>query len=203
MPFTDQWDAGLDSGTFAATLCPVWGMGYIQSVLETAGGTAEWDVADIPGPGGSWGGAFYAMPAQGTPEQRRESWDFLSWLIQPEQQLRIFQATGSLPSQPALYTDDSVKNYAIPFFNDAPVGNILAKAVTELPTQTVVLPQQRHRRRDASRGVGRGAVGQREQRRCVEGGHATPPSWRSAYPRRARLRRPLTRTPAPPLWPAP
>ncbi len=63
MPFTDQWDAGLDSGTFAVTLCPVWGMGYIQSVLETAGDTAQWDIVDIPGPGGSWGGAFYAIPA--------------------------------------------------------------------------------------------------------------------------------------------
>lgn len=139
-PFTDEWDSGLDSGTFAATLCPVWGMGYIQSVLETAGGTAKWDVADIPGPGGSWGGAFYAMPAQGTPQQRQASWDFLDWLIQPEQQLRIFQATGSLPSQPELYSDDSVESYVIPFFNDAPVGNILAKAVTELPTQTMYSP---------------------------------------------------------------
>lgn len=140
MPFTDRWDSGLDTGTFAATLCPVWGMGYIQNVLETAGGTAQWDVADIPGPGGSWGGSFYAMPAQGTPEQREASWDFLNWLIQPEQQLRTFQATGSLPSQPALYSDDSVESYVIPFFNDAPVGNILAKAVTELPTQTVYSP---------------------------------------------------------------
>lgn len=139
-PFTDQWDAGLDNGTFAATLCPVWGMGYIQNVVETSGGTAQWDIADIPGPGGSWGGAFYAIPAQGTAAQQQASWDFLDWLIQPEQQLRIFQATGSLPSQPALYDDSSVTSYVIPFFNEAPVGPILAKAVTELPTQTSYAP---------------------------------------------------------------
>ncbi len=139
-PFTDQWDAGLDNGAFAATLCPVWGMGYIQNVVETSGGSAQWDIADIPGPGGSWGGAFYAMPAQGTTEQQQASWNFLDWLIQPEQQLRIFQATGSLPSQPALYDESSVKSYAIPFFNDAPVGPILAKAVTELPTQSSYSP---------------------------------------------------------------
>ena len=64
------------------------------------------------------------------------AWDFLNWLLQPDQQLRIFQATGSLPSQPALYTDDSVKSYEIPFFNDAPVGPILAKSVEELPVKT-------------------------------------------------------------------
>lgn len=140
LPFTDQWDAGLDSGTFAATLCPVWGMGYIQSLLETEGGNAQWDIADIPGPGGSWGGAFYAIPSQGTPAQQESAWNFLNWLIQPEQQLRIFQATGSLPSQPDLYVDDSVESYVIPFFNDAPVGPILAKAVTELPTQSLYSP---------------------------------------------------------------
>ncbi|WP_291377447.1 extracellular solute-binding protein [Demequina sp.] len=140
MPFTDEWDAGLDSGTFAATLCPVWGMGYIQSVQETAGGNAKWDIADIPGPGGSWGGAFYAIPDQGTAAQQEQAWEFVNWLIQPDQQLRIFHATGSLPSQPALYTDESVESYVIPFFNDAPVGPILAKAVTELPTQSLYSP---------------------------------------------------------------
>ncbi len=139
-PFTEQWDSGLDSGTFATTLCPVWGMGYIQNALQTSGGTAQWDVADIPGPGGSWGGAFYAIPAQGTDAQQQAAWDFLEWLIQPDQQVRIFRATGSLPSQPALYEDPSVKSYEIPFFNNAPVGPILAKAVTELPTQTTYSP---------------------------------------------------------------
>nr|WP_255633389.1 ABC transporter substrate-binding protein [Demequina sp. TTPB684] len=140
IPFTDQWDTGLDSGTFAATLCPVWGMGYIQSVLETNGGSAKWDIADIPGPGGSWGGSFYAIPSQGTPSEQESAWEFLSWLIQPEQQLRVFQATGSLPSQPDLYEDDSVESYKLPFFNDAPVGPILARAVTELPTQSLYSP---------------------------------------------------------------
>ncbi len=131
--FSDTWDKGLTDGSFAATLCPVWGMGYIQGVVTKSNYQPKWDIADIPGPGGSWGGSFYTIPAQASPEQRAAAWEFLRWLLAPAQQLKVFQATGSLPSQPSIYQDSSVKDYKIPFFNDAPVGSILAKAVQELP----------------------------------------------------------------------
>lgn len=131
--FSPEWDQGLASDAFAVTLCPVWGMGYMQGVLDESTAEPKWDVADIPGPGGSRGGAFYTIPAQGSPEEQAAAWEFLKWLMDPAQQLRVFQATGSLPSQPVLYADPSVTEYTIPFFNDAPVGPLLAKAVTELP----------------------------------------------------------------------
>ncbi len=131
--FSDTWDKGLTDGSFAATLCPVWGMGYIQGVVTKSNYQPTWDIADIPGPGGSWGGSFYTIPAQASLEQRDAAWEFLRWLLAPAQQLKVFQATGSLPSQPSVYQDSSVKDYKIPFFNDAPVGTILAKAVQELP----------------------------------------------------------------------
>jgi len=133
--FSDAWDKGLSDGAFAATLCPVWGMGYMQGVVSQSNYEPKWDVADIPGSGGSRGGSFYTIPAQASPQERAVAWDFLKWLIQPEQQLQIFQATGSLPAQPALYSDASVQSYSLPFFNDAPVGPILAKAVEELPVK--------------------------------------------------------------------
>lgn len=139
--FSDEWDKGLSDGSFATTLCPVWGMGYIQGVVTEANYTPKWDIADIPGPGGSWGGSFYTIPAQASPEQRDAAWAFLRWLLAPAQQLKAFQATGSLPSQPSVYEDSSVKDYRIPFFNDAPVGTILAKAVVELPVTTTHDPR--------------------------------------------------------------
>ncbi len=131
--FSDAWDKGLTDGTFAVTLCPVWAMGYIQGVVSDSNYKPKWDIADIPGPGGSRGGSFYTIPAQATPAQRDAAWKFLNWLLAPAQQLKVFQATGSLPSQPAIYKDQSVTSYKIPFFNDAPVGPILSKAVQELP----------------------------------------------------------------------
>jgi len=133
--FSDAWDEGLSTGTFAVTLCPVWGMGYMQGVVSEGNYEPQWDIADIPGRGGSRGGSFYTITSQSTPEQQEVAWDFLRWLIQPAQQLQVFQATGSLPSQPGLYSDPSVLNYDIPFFNNAPVGPILTKAVTELPVK--------------------------------------------------------------------
>lgn len=139
--FSDEWDRGLGTGSFAATLCPVWMMGYIQGVVSETDSQAQWDVADIPGPGGSWGGAFYTIPSQASPEEQKAAWDFLEWLMQPEQQLAIFQATGTLPSQPALYEDKSVKDYTIDFFNDAPVGEILARSVVELPVASSYGPK--------------------------------------------------------------
>ena len=134
--FSDEWDKGLSTDAFATTLCPVWMMGYIQGVVLDAESGARWDVADIPGPGGSWGGAFYTIPSQAAPDERAAAWEFLEWLMQPEQQLASFQATGSLPSQPALYDDASVKEYTIDFFQDAPVGTILAKSVKDLPASS-------------------------------------------------------------------
>ncbi len=131
--FSDAWDKGLTDGSFAVTLCPVWSMGYIQGVVTGSNYQPKWDIADIPGPGGSRGGSFYTIPAQATPAQRDAAWQFLRWLLAPAQQLKVFRATGSLPSQPAIYKDSSVTGYKIPFFNDAPVGKILAKAVEELP----------------------------------------------------------------------
>lgn len=131
--FSDEWDRGLSTGSFATTLCPVWMMGYIQGVVTETESEAQWDIADIPGPGGSWGGAFYTIPSQASAEEQAAAWEFLEWLMQPTQQLAAFQATGSLPSQPALYDDESVKEYTIDFFQDAPVGTILAKSVTDLP----------------------------------------------------------------------
>ncbi len=133
--FSDSWDKGLSDGSFAVTLCPVWSMGYIQGVVTASNYKPKWDIADIPGPGGSRGGSFYTIPSQATPEQRDAAWKFLRWLLAPAQQLKVFQATGSLPSQPAIYKDSSVTGYQIPFFNDAPVGSILAKAVQELPVR--------------------------------------------------------------------
>lgn len=131
--FSEEWDNGLSNGTFAATLCPVWSMGYIQGTVAESEYQPKWDIADIPGPGGSWGGAFYTVPAQASDEEAKAAWEFLRWLLAPAQQLKVFQATGSLPSQPSVYKDSSVNDYKIEFFNDAPVGAILAKAVQELP----------------------------------------------------------------------
>lgn len=135
VPFSDDWDKSLSRGDFATTLCPMWGIGYIQANLSGVETTAQWDVAELPGPGGSWGGTYYAITASADTSQREAAWDFLTWLEQPEQQMALFQATGNLPAKPALYEEDSVREYTNAFFNGAPVGQLLAKSAADLTSQ--------------------------------------------------------------------
>lgn len=135
VPFSDDWDKALSRGDFATTLCPMWGIGYIQANLSGVETTATWDVAELPGPGGSWGGTYYAITASADTAQREAAWDFLTWLEQPEQQMALFQATGNLPAKPALYEEDSVTEYTNAFFNGAPVGQLLAKSAADLTSQ--------------------------------------------------------------------
>lgn len=135
VPFSDEWDKALSRNDFAATLCPMWGIGYIQAHLSGVETTAQWDVAELPGPGGSWGGTYYAITASSTTAERQAAWAFLDWLEQPEQQMALFLATGNLPTKPALYEEDSIAKYTNAFFNGAPVGQLLAKSAADLTSQ--------------------------------------------------------------------
>jgi cellobiose transport system substrate-binding protein len=135
VPFSDEWDKALSRQDFAATLCPMWGIGYIQANLSGVETAAVWDVAELPGPGGSWGGTYYAITASATTAERQAAWAFLSWLEQSDQQMALFLATGNLPAKPALYEEDSITEYTNAFFNGAPVGQLLAKSAADLTSQ--------------------------------------------------------------------
>lgn len=130
--FQPEWNAAFKNGEFAVLTCPAWMMGYIQGQAPNTSG--KWDVAAMPGGGGgNWGGSFYTIPAQGKHQQ--EAYDFIEWVIQPEQQITIFKNVGNLPSQPALYEDPAIKDFKNPFFNNAPVGQIFSAAAANLTPQ--------------------------------------------------------------------
>ena len=130
--FTPEWNAAFKNGDFATLACPAWMMGYIQGQAPDSAG--NWDVAAIPGGGGgNWGGSFLTVPKQGAHTQ--EAYDFIEWVIQPEQQIEIFKNVGNLPSQPALYEDPAILDFKNPFFSDAPVGQIFSAAAANLTPQ--------------------------------------------------------------------
>lgn len=130
--FTPEWNAAFKNGDFATLACPAWMMGYIQGQAPDSAG--KWDVAAIPGGGGgNWGGSFLTVPKQGAHTQ--EAYDFIEWVIQPEQQIEIFKNVGNLPSQPALYEDPAILDFKNPFFSDAPVGQIFSAAAANLTPQ--------------------------------------------------------------------
>ncbi|MGW4463170.1 ABC transporter substrate-binding protein [Micromonospora sp. NPDC004704] len=129
--FQPEWNAAFAKGSFAVLACPAWMQGHIKnSAPDTAG---KWDVAAIPGGGGNWGGSFLTIPKQS--KHADEAYKLLEWLIQPEQQIEIFNKVGNLPSQPALYQDPAIRDFTNPFFNNAPVGQIFSKTAEGLTPQ--------------------------------------------------------------------
>ena len=107
--------------------------GHIKnSAPDTAG---KWDLATIPGGGGNWGGSFWTIPAQS--QHQAEAYAFIEWLIQPEQQIRIFKNVGNLPSQTAVLESPEIQNSTDPFFNNAPDGKIFGESALALKPQYI------------------------------------------------------------------
>jgi ABC-type sugar transport system, periplasmic component len=131
--WSNEWNAGFENGDFAVLACPAWMRGHIKNSAPSTAG--KWDLASIPGGGGNWGGSFWTIPAQSAHPE--EAYKFIEWLIQPEQQLRIFKNVGNLPSQKALLESDDIQNSTDPFFNDAPDGKLFAESAFALKPQYI------------------------------------------------------------------
>lgn len=129
--WSDEWNAGFANGDFAVLACPAWMTGHIRNTAPDTAGL--WDIADIPGDGGNWGGSWWTIPAQG--ENIQAAYDFVEWMIQPDQQILVFETVGNLPSQPALYDDERIQARTDEFFNNAPTGQIFSKTAEDLQPQ--------------------------------------------------------------------
>ena len=118
----------MNKGIFATVLAPAWMMDYIkQQAPKTKG---KWDIATLPGGGGNLGGSQLAIPKASV--HKKEAWDFMSWYLSPEEQLKTFKQYGLFPSTSVLYNDPALKNYKDPFFSNAPVGQIYGTSVQKL-----------------------------------------------------------------------
>ena len=129
-PWGPEWNTGFTNGDFATLPCPAW---MQANIIDSGAPEGSWDIADIPGPGGNWGGSFYTIPAQFDEHTTEEAYKFIEWVIQPEQQIAIFDETGNLPSQSSLYEDEGIQAATSEFFNGAPVGQIFSKTAEEIP----------------------------------------------------------------------
>jgi cellobiose transport system substrate-binding protein len=128
--FSSDWNVGMTKGKFATILAPAWMLDYIKQQAPTTRG--KWDVAAIPGGGGNQGGTQLSIPTSGKTANRQAAWDFISWYLAPEQQLKVFKTYGFFPSTTELYTDKELVNYKDPFFNNAPIGKIYSTGVKKL-----------------------------------------------------------------------
>jgi cellobiose transport system substrate-binding protein len=129
--WTPDWNAGFAKGTFATIACPSWMMAMIQEQAKEHAG--KWDIAAIPGGGGNWGGSYLTLPKQG--KNVKEAAELAKWLTAPAQQAKVFRTKGNFPSTVTLYKDPIITDFKNPFFNNAPVGQIFSKSVTEMVPQ--------------------------------------------------------------------
>ena len=129
--FSNDWNTGFKKGTFATVTCPAWMMGYIQGQAPATKG--KWNIAPVPGGGGSWGGSFLTIPKQSKHQQ--EAWELIKFLTSPASELYVFQHTGNLSSEPAVLKSRAVQSFKNPFFSNAPVGRIFASSALALRPQ--------------------------------------------------------------------
>jgi cellobiose transport system substrate-binding protein len=120
--FTDQ--------TFATFVCPGWMLGVVKGQVTAAGGdaTTGWDFANVfPGGAANWGGSFLTVPTQS--KHPKEAAELAAFLTDAKSQAAAFGVAGTFPSVTAAQTDPAVTgtNELSTFFNDAPIGEILAK----------------------------------------------------------------------------
>ncbi|GAB3450766.1 ABC transporter substrate-binding protein [Streptomonospora sediminis] len=127
--WSQEWNAGIQNNTFATLPCPAWMLGHIES---TAGdeGNGQWNVADVPGEGGNWGGSFLAVPTQG--ENQETAIELAKFLSSKEGQLGAWEEANVLPSNPEALKDPAVTEFTRGYFNDAPVGEIYSTTAREL-----------------------------------------------------------------------
>ncbi|MFG2145086.1 ABC transporter substrate-binding protein [Streptomyces sp. NPDC048696] len=129
--FQPSWDQGFANGTFATVSCPAWMLGYIQDKAGEAG-KGKWDVAAAPKPS-NWGGSFLVVPSAG--RHRAQAAELAAWLTAPAQQATFFEKRGSFPSAKAAYALPTVADAKHPYFDNAPIGQIFARAAEGTPVQ--------------------------------------------------------------------
>ncbi|WP_299527740.1 ABC transporter substrate-binding protein [uncultured Streptomyces sp.] len=129
--FSDPWAAALRKGTIATVACPAWMAGQI-SVNAGEGNKGKWDITSAPGSSSAnWGGSFLGVPSSG--KNVDEAIKLVAWLTAPEQQAAVFKAIGSFPSNTGAYDLPGVKDAKLPYFNDAPIGEIYAGEAKSIP----------------------------------------------------------------------
>lgn len=128
-----QWDWGggqaFVDGSFATFICPGWMLGVVKGQVEAGGGDADsgWDFADVfPGGPVNWGGSFLMVPS--TSEHPAEAAMLAEYLTAAPQQVAAFVEAGTFPSVIEAQQDPGVTGSSelTEFFNDSPVGEILA-----------------------------------------------------------------------------
>ncbi|WP_432900879.1 ABC transporter substrate-binding protein [Micromonospora matsumotoense] len=127
--WSEEWVSAFKQAKFATIACPAWMTGVIEG---NAGPDAKgkWDIAQVPGSGGNWGGSYLAVPKQS--RHQAEAIALAKFLTSTKGQIGAFQEKGPLPSSPQALADPAIVNSTNAYFSDAPVGKIFAAGAKSL-----------------------------------------------------------------------
>ncbi len=132
--FDTPWQTAFSQSTFATTICPSWQQANIEKYSGPAN-SGKWNVAQAPA-AGNWGGSFLAVPSSGKHAAAAEA--LVAWLTAPEQQAKVFQKVGNIPSNQGAYTLPDVSDFKNPYIGpNAATGQIFSTAAKAIqPAET-------------------------------------------------------------------
>lgn len=127
--WSPEWANAVNKGEFAAELGAGWLKGWMEGNATEAIG--KWRVATLPSEfAANWGGSFIAIPKE--TKNAKEAYEFVEWLVSPDNQLKSFQAKGLFPSAPSVYDMDDFKNNEDEFFGGQATAPVFAKAAQDI-----------------------------------------------------------------------
>ncbi|MEU7793377.1 extracellular solute-binding protein [Micromonospora tulbaghiae] len=127
--WSEEWVSAFKQSKFATIACPAWMTGVIEGNAGAAA-RGKWDIAQIPGNGGNWGGSFLAVPKQS--KHQAEAIELAKFLTSAKGQIGAFKAKGPLPSSPQALEDPAIIDSKNAYFSEAPVGKIFAEGAKSL-----------------------------------------------------------------------
>ncbi|MEU9118810.1 extracellular solute-binding protein [Streptomyces sp. NPDC048506] len=130
--WSPQWNQAFSTGAFATVPCPAWMLSYIKGQAGDAG-RGTWDVAELPGGAGNWGGSYLSIPRAA--EHKKEAYALIRWLTAPAQQEKLFRKLGNFPSSTGAIA--RLADAKDPYFSNAPVGRIFGTAAEAAPVQVL------------------------------------------------------------------
>ncbi|MBP3949945.1 ABC transporter substrate-binding protein [Bacillus suaedae] len=127
--WTPEWASAVNEGDFAAELGAGWLKGWMEGNATDAVG--KFRVAALPTEfAANWGGSYIAVP--GDTEHAQEAYDFVEWLVSPENQLKSFQSHGLFPSATAVYEMEEFAATEDEFFGGQITSEVFAKAAQDI-----------------------------------------------------------------------
>ena len=127
--WSPEWANAVNKGEFAAELGAGWLKGWMEGNAPEAVG--KWRVATLPTEfAANWGGSYIAIPSE--TKNAQEAYDFIEWLVSPDNQLVSFQSHGLFPSAESVYDMDAFKTNEDEFFGGQASAPVFAEAAQDI-----------------------------------------------------------------------